>query len=453
MSRHLHLMGVGGVGMCGLAEVLLGSGYVVSGCDLASSERTLRLEDLGVRVMEGHDPAHVADADAVVVSAAVDGSSPELAAARERGLPVVRRSEMLGELMRGRRGVAVAGTHGKTTTTALVGHLLAAAGLDPTVVVGGWARDLGGHARLGGGDVLVCEADEYDRAFLQLGPEVAVVTTLEPEHLDCYRDVEDLTATFAAFANRCSAFGTVVLNGDDAGASSLLPLLRRRVVTYGLGGEARVQAADLVAEGAGSSFRITVGGRSLGSVRLPLAGRHNVSNALAALAVGFELGVPFPALADACAGFSGVGRRFEVRHGRRGMTVVDDYAHHPTELRATIAAVRQAFGGRRLVAVFQPHLFSRTRDFAAGFGDALLGADVAIVLPVYPAREAPLPGVSSDLVVVAARRGGHPQVLAAADLEDAVALVDELAETGDVVLTLGAGDVWQVAERLLEEAS
>ncbi len=452
MTSHLHFMGIGGVGMCGLAEVLLAEGHRVSGCDLADSERTRRLAGLGVSVQRGHDPDHLEGVDVLVVSSAVPAASPELAAARARGVPVARRAELLAELMRGRRGVAVAGTHGKTTTTALIGHLLAAAGADPTVIVGGRAHGLGAHARRGTGPLLVCEADEFDRSFLELAPEVAVITNLEAEHLDCYGDEEALTEAFAAFANRCSVFGAVLLCADDPGAWGLRGRLRRRVVGYGRSAAAELRLEIVDAGPAGTRFVVGRSGRVLGEVRLRLPGAFNALNAVAAIGAGLELGFDFATLAAACADFRGVARRFELRGERAGVTVVDDYAHHPTELAAVLGAARQALPGRRLVAVFQPHLYSRTRDFAPGFAAALLGAEVAVVLPIYPARERPIDGVSSQLVVDEARRLGHPQALAGPPPDEVMVQLEALLRPGDVLLTLGAGDVDRVAARWLEEA-
>jgi UDP-N-acetylmuramate--alanine ligase len=449
--RHLHFMGAGGVGMCGLAEVSLDEGRVVSGCDLAASDRTERLVALGAAMHVGHDPSHLEGVDALVMSAAVDPSHPEVEEARHRGLPIVRRSELLGEMMRCRRGIAVAGTHGKTTTTALLGHILTGAGCDPTVLVGGRARFLQSHGRLGAGDLMVCEADEYDRSFLELSPRIAVITNLEPEHLDCYRDHDQLTEAFVEFANRCSTFGCVVCCVDDPGARGVRTRLRRRVVGYGESSDAHVRAVDPVFEPAGTRFAVTVGGREIGEVGLPLLGRHNVANALAAIAVGLELGISFDVLAAHCADFGGVARRFEIVGQRDGVTVIDDYAHHPTELRAVLRAARQALPGRRLVAVFQPHLYSRTRDFAGEFAEALMAAEVAVLMPVYPAREEPIPGVSTRIVAEAAEGLGHPVVVEPLDIEDAVRCLDRLVEPEDVVLTMGAGDVDRVGAGWLGE--
>jgi UDP-N-acetylmuramate--alanine ligase len=452
-AHHLHLMGVGGVGMCGIAEVLIAHGLTISGCDLADNERTRRLAELGAEIHRGHGQGHLEGVDALVVSVAVPKEHPELVAATERGLPVVRRAEMLAELMRFKRGVAVAGTHGKTTTTALIGHLLTAAGADPTVIVGGRAHFLGAHARIGEAPLLVCEADEYDRSFLELAPHLAVITNLEPEHLDCYGSEEELRAAFTTFANRASVYGAVIVCADDPGAWGLCKHLRRNVVGYGSSEGAEMRLEIKASEARGTEFAVRRDGRRLGDVSLPLPGGFNALNALAAITVGLELGIEFEILAAACADFSGVARRFEVRGDRGGVTVVDDYAHHPTELKALLEATRQAMPGRRVVAVFQPHLYSRTRDFARDFATALLGAEVAIVLPIYPAREEPIEGVSSQLVVEEAVRLGHPRVLAGPPIGEAVQQLEELLEPGDVLLTVGAGDVDDLAAAWLEGAA
>ncbi len=360
-------------------------------------------------------------------------------------MPVVRRAEMLAELMRQRRGVAVAGTHGKTTTTAHHRPPPDLVGGDPTVIVGGRVQDFGAHARIGEAPILVCEADEFDRSFLELAPHLAVITNLEPEHLDCYGSEDDLEAAFASFANRASVFGSVILCADDPGAWGLRDRLRRRVRRLrrlARGGDA---ARDHTADVGGTRFAVSRGGRRLGEVNLPLPGAFNALNALAAITVGLELDLDFEDLAGACASFKGVARRFEVLGERDGVTVIDDYAHHPTELEAVLEAARQAMPGRRVVVIFQPHLFSRTRDFADRFAAALMGAEVAVVLPIYPAREQPIPGVSSELVVDEAGRLGHPDVTAGAPLDQALAQIEEIVRPGDVLLTVGAGDVDRLA--------
>ncbi len=447
--HHLHFVGIGGVGMCALAEVLLSDGFTVSGCDAEPSERTERLARRGASVLVGHDPAHLDGVDAVVVTAAVDRSTPEVAAARSRGIPVVRRADLLGELVRRGEGVAVAGTHGKTTTTSLVGWVLTQAGLDPTVLVGGHVRFLDAHAHRGHGDLVVCEADEYDRSFLALRPVWAVLTNVEAEHLDSYGSLADLEDAFVSFADSVPFYGAVVACVDDPGVRRLLPRLENRVVAYGTTPGVALRATGVEAGVWGTRFTVANHDVELGRLALPLAGLHNVRNALAAVAVGLELEIPFAVIADALAAFSGVARRFDVRGERTGVTVVDDYAHHPTELRAVLAAARQVFPGRRRVAAFQPHLYSRTRDFADEFGTALAEAEVVVVLPIYPAREQPLPGVSSALVAEAARAGGATRVVEPASLDEALAGLSALLEPGDVLLTLGAGDVHRLGERWL----
>jgi UDP-N-acetylmuramate--alanine ligase len=449
--RRIHFVGAGGVGMSGLAEILLLSTPLeISGCDRESGENTERLTALGAKISLGHDPAHLANVDVLVISSAVDESNPEVSAARERGIPVIRRAQMLGQIMRLKQGIAVAGTHGKTTTTSLTGMVLTEAGLDPTIVVGGRVRILGTNARLGRGDFLVAEADEYDRSFLELTPDVAVITNVEADHLDCYRDLDEIVDAFVQFANRVPFYGAVVACLDDLGVGAVLPRVEKRVVTYGESPQAHIRARDVRLEASGTRFEAwdSEQGR-LGEVSLPLPGRHNVANALAAIAVGRELLIPFETIARALAGFTGVVRRFERKGERGGVLVVDDYAHHPTEISATLAAARQVYPDRRLVALFQPHLFSRTRDFAVEFGRALLGADVAVVTDVYPSREKPLPGVTGQLVVSAAREAGHRNLMYLSEKKSVVDRLERLLRPGDLLLTMGAGDVVRFGEGYL----
>ena len=453
--RRLHFVGAGGVGMSGLAEILLLSTPLeISGCDKERSENTERLTALGAKIAYGHDAAHVEQADLLVISSAIAEGSPEVAAARRRGIPVIRRAEMLAEIMRLKQGIAVAGTHGKTTTTSLTGMVLTEAGFDPTIVVGGRVRILGTNARLGKGDFLVAEADEYDRSFLELTPVVAVVTNIEADHLDTYRDLADILEAFAIFANRVPFYGAVVACLDDPGVREILPRVKRRVVTYGESPEASLRAGEIRLEASGTTFEVWEGNTwSLGSVRLPLPGRHNVLNALAAIAVGRELSIPFPTIARALKDFTGVIRRFETKGERGGVLVLDDYAHHPTEIAATLAAARQVHPGRRLVALFQPHLYSRTRDFAEAFGRALLACDLAIVTDVYPSREKPIAGVTGDLVAQAARRAGHPDVLYISEKTRVVGELERVLKSGDLLLTMGAGDVVRLGEAYLAGTS
>jgi len=440
--------------MSGLAEILLLSTPLeISGCDLQRSENTDRLTRLGARIAYGHDPAHIRDADLLVTSSAVEDSNPEVLAARERGVPVIRRAEMLAEIMRLKQGIAIAGTHGKTTTTSLTGMVLTEAGFDPTIVVGGQVRILGTNARLGKGDFLVAEADEFDRSFLKLTPVVAVVTNIEEDHLDCYKDLEDILDSFSIFANRVPFYGSVIACADDPGVRQVLPRVTRRVVTYGVAEEANLRAKEIRLEAAGTTFEVWEGTWLLGTVRLSLPGRHNVSNALAAIAVGRELSIPFPTIARALSQFTGVIRRFETKGERDGVLVVDDYAHHPTEISATLAAARQVYPDRRLAALFQPHLYSRTRDFAEQFGRALTACDVALVTDVYPSRERPIPGITGEVIADAARQAGHPSVTYISEKKKVVSELRRTLRPGDVLLTLGAGDVVRFGEEYLKRAS
>jgi len=446
-------MGIGGVGMCGLAEVAHAGGAVVSGCDLAASERTERLSALGIEIHIGHDPRHLEGVDTMIYTAAVARDEDEFAAAARQQIPMVRRAVMLGELLDRHRGIAVAGTHGKTTTTALIGHLLTEAGLDPTVLVGGRARFADSNARIGCGELMVCEADEYDRSFLELRAAVAVVTNIEPEHLDCYGSPAELDAAFATFCNQTPETGRVVLCRDNEGSWALAGAVRRSVLSYGFSEDADLRAIDVRTEPGRSRFTVVHRGETLGEAAISIPGRFNILNALAALAVGLELDISFATLAAGCASFTGVVRRFDVLGSKNEITVVDDYAHHPTEIEAVLEAARQAFPGQRLVVVFQPHLYSRTRDFADGFGRALLGADVVVVLPIYPARERPIEGVDAALVVSAATRMGHPAISAGPAVAEAPVFVDGLLSKGDVLVTLGAGDVHRVAKEWLRGAA
>jgi len=450
--RHAHFVGIGGAGMSGIAEVLAQYEVKVSGCDLAASETTARLDELGVAVSLGHDPAHLEGVDLVVISSAIAAANAEVLTARAKGITVVRRAEMLAELMRLKYGIAVAGTHGKTTTTSLVGALLTEAGLDPTVIVGGRLRVSGTGARLGRSDYMVVEADEFDRSFLSLMPIVAVVTNVDVDHLDTYGDLDDIRDAFATFASRVPFFGQVLLCADDANAASLLPRLAdRRVVTYGLNPGCELTAVDLETRPEGSRFVLRHRDEGdLGRIEIPLPGLHNVRNALAAIGVARALGVDLAMQARALATFAGVHRRFERLGSHRGAEVVDDYAHHPTEVSATLAAARQVYPRKTIHAIFQPHLFSRTRDLASEFGRALIAADRVIVTDVYPSREKPVPGITGELVVAAARAAGHGRVDWCPSWRDAPALLADLGP-GDVVLTLGAGDIYRLAEELARE--
>jgi UDP-N-acetylmuramate--alanine ligase len=443
--RPIHFVGIAGAGMSALAELFTLRGINVTGCD-AHPENAPDLVDRGIAVESGHSPAHVAGARALVVTSAMPKQHPELVRARELGLPVVRRAEALGEATAGATLVAVAGTHGKSTTTVMATEALVAAGLDPTGYVGARVTSWGGNLRAGSPERFVVEADEYDRSFLALTPTVAVVTNVEADHLDIYADLADLEATFAQFVRRARY---VVLCADDAGANALATPASAEVIRYGITSpDARLRAIDLRREGLGTAFTVVYDGESQGEVCIAVPGEHNVRNALAALAAGIALGAKVPAMAPGLAAFGGVERRFQLLGEVNGAMVVDDYAHHPTEVRATVQAARGAAPDRRLVVAFQPHLFSRTRDFAREFADALILADVVYLADIYPAREQPMPGVTSGLIAdVMAELGRAPHWRGPA-AELALALATGL-ESGDLVVTMGAGDVTRVGAALL----
>ncbi|TMQ67483.1 MAG: UDP-N-acetylmuramate--L-alanine ligase [Candidatus Eisenbacteria bacterium] len=446
-THRIHLIGIGGSGMSGIAEVLLTMGYQVSGSDLKASETTERIAGLGGRVFIGHAPSNVEGAQVVVFSTAVHADNPEMVAARAAGVPVIARADMLAELMRMKYGVAVGGAHGKTTTTSLIAAVLARGGLDPTIVVGGRLRSLGSNARLGLGRFLVAEADESDGSFLRLSPAVAVVTNIDREHLEHYSGIEEIREAFVQFANRVPFYGAAVLCVDDREVRGILPRVTTRTLLYGLSPDAEVRGVQLSVGPERSHFRVVAQGRDLGAIELHVPGQHNTLNALAAVAVGLELEVGFAHIGEALGGFHGVARRFETRGEAAGVRVVDDYAHHPTEIRATLSVARGL--GRRVLAIFQPHRYTRTQALADEFGAAFADADRVWVLDVYAAGEPPLPGVSGAMIVERARQQGMRHVEHAADHAAAVTAVVAEARAGDLVLTLGAGDVWHIGEDVL----
>jgi UDP-N-acetylmuramate--alanine ligase len=447
--RQLHFVGIGGIGMSGIAEVLHNLGYLVTGSDSRESETTRRLSALGVRVAVGHRAENVEGADVVVRSSAVAQENVEVAAARQRLIPVVQRAEMLAELMRMKYGVAVAGTHGKTTTTSLVATVLARGGLDPTMVIGGRLNALGSNAKLGRGDFLVAEADESDGSFLKLSPTIAVVTTVDAEHLDYYRDLAQIQDAFVEFINKVPFYGLAVLCLDQENIQAVLPRVEKRYVTYGLRSQADFLAREIGFAGMTSECSVAWKGQPLGRLRLRVPGLHNVYNALAAVAVGMDLDIPFETIRDALAEFTGVDRRFQVRGDEGGVTVVDDYAHHPAEIQATLNAAKDGFG-RRVVAVFQPHRYTRTRALLSEFSTAFYQADHLFVTEIYPAGEAPIPGVSGSRIAEAVAEHGHKRVTYVADKSALPAAVLATLQPGDMVLTLGAGDIWRAGEEILD---
>ncbi len=461
-TRRVHFVGIGGSGMSGIAELLANLGYAVSGSDARLSPVTEHLASLGVRIEEGHDAAHVGDADVVVYSSAVRPTNEEIVEARRRRTPVIPRAEMLAELMRLKYSVAVAGAHGKTTTTSMIALVLERGGLDPTAVIGGRLSAFGSSARLGRGEFMVVEADESDRSFLKLTPSVAVMTNIDHEHLESYRDFEDLQQAFVDFANKVPFYGTIVACADDAHLRALLPAMTRRVTTYGLDApDARF--GGLEACGSGFDWRCTVVRRAgpdgpaasgrpetLGNIVLHVPGRHNLQNALAAVAVGLDLGVRFDVIAAALGEFRGAERRFQDHGEAGGVRVVEDYGHHPTEIAAVIGAARAAFG-RRLIVAFQPHRFTRTRQLMDRFGPALSGADVVVLTDIYAASEDPIPGVTLDALAAAIRRDFHGPLHVVRNVGDVPSAVARLAAPGDVVMTLGAGTIGAASEAILAE--
>ena len=442
--RPVHFVGIAGAGMSALAELFLRRGAAVTGCD-ANPAGAADLERLGVRVTP-HDPSHVDDARALVVTSAMAKNHPELVRAHERGIPVIRRAEALGEVTVGRELVGIAGTHGKTTTTVMTCAALTEAGRNPTALVGGRVAAWEGNLRAGGDSLYVVEADEYDRSFLALTPTVAVVTNIEADHLDIYADLADIRDAFAEFARGAR---TVILCGDDTGASTLPTPASTEVIRYGIDSrDARLVAKDVRRSGRGSSFDVVYDGELLGGVVLEVPGRHNVLNSMAAIAAGVSLGAPFDGLARGLGIFRGVERRFQRLGDANGVSVIDDYAHHPTEIVATLAAARGTFPGRRIIAAFQPHLYTRTRDFSTEFGAALASADVVYLTEIYPAREQPIEGVSASLIEASLKKAGGTLAWRG-DRSALAAALAAAVSSGDVVLTIGAGDITKTGPELL----
>jgi len=448
-TKHLHFVGIGGIGMSGIAEVLANLGYTVSGSDLTASETTQRLEECGCRVHVGHSAENIDGADVVVISSAVKEDNPEVVAARRDAIPVIPRATMLNELMRMKYGIAVAGSHGKTSTTSMVAGVMAEANMDPTVVIGGKLGSIGTNARLGEGDYLVAEADESDGSFLRLTPAIAVITNIDNEHMDYYVTFDKLRSAFRKFLNKVPFYGKAILCLDDPEVAGMLAGLERPHITYGMTAQADISASDIRHEGFASVYTASLGSEVLGEVHLPVPGKHNIYNSLAAIAVGLELEIPFGTIAKALAGYSGTQRRFQKKGEERGVLVYDDYGHHPTEIRVTLEAAKQGWKGR-VVAMFQPHRFSRTRDLLAEFGTAFNNADKVLVCDIYAAGEERIDNLTGEDVAGSIAGHGHRDVEFVGSCEEAVDRAVELLEEGDMVITLGAGDIWKAGERLLE---
>lgn len=452
--QHIHFVGIGGIGMSGIAEVLLNLGYRVSGSDLKVSPATERLALLGGRLFEGHAAGNIEGAQVVVTSAAVRPDNAELVEAVRRLVPVIPRAEMLAELMRLKYGIAIAGSHGKTTTTSMVATVLDRAGFDPTMVVGGRVNALGTNAKLGRGDFMVVEADESDKSFLKLTPTIAVVTNIDREHLDCYRDIDEIRDCFVEFVNKVPFYGGVVICLDDQNVQAIFPRITRRVITYGLRSQAEVSAFDvnILRDTFGSEFSVRRRGEELGRIRLNVPGEHNVGNALAAIAVALDLEIEFPVISVALESFRGTERRFQIKGRieteRDGILVVDDYGHHPTEIRATLAAAKVS--GRRLVVMFQPHRYTRTEKLFAEFARSFYDADVLLICDIYAANEDPIEGISAVALTEEIERFGHRNTRYIGGVERGALALAEVVQPGDLVLTLGAGNGWRAGEEFLE---
>jgi UDP-N-acetylmuramate--alanine ligase len=447
--KRIHFVGIGGIGMSGIAEVLLNLGYTISGSDLNRSDTTMRLESLGAAIFKGHDGSHLTDVDVVVTSTAVRADNPEVLEAHRKNIPVIPRAEMLAELLKMKFSIAVSGSHGKTTTTSMISTVLAHGGLDPTMVIGGKLANIGSNAKMGDGKFIVAEADESDGSFLKLSPSLAVITNIDREHLDYYRDIDDIKKAFLKFANSVPFYGSTILCADDENVQEVLPQIKRKTITYGINRPADYRATDMTFTGSSSGFSLHCRGESLGSVRLNVPGLFNIYNAMAAIAAARELDLDVPSIKAGLELFTGVHRRMEVKGHAGGITVIDDYGHHPTEIRATLAAARHAWPGK-IIVVFQPHRYTRTRALFDEFLTAFSQADALIVTDIYAASEEPIPGVNAARLCEGIRKSGHKD---ARYLPDFGAVVEYLLATvnpSDSVITLGAGTIWKVGEELLK---
>ena len=449
-NHRLHFTGIGGIGMSGIAELLINLGCSVSGSDIKPGPVIDRLRALGGEINIGHKAEHVYGADVVVISSALRPDNPELVEARRLQIPVIARAEMLAELMRLKYGIAVAGAHGKTTITSMIATVMVGGGLDPTAVIGGRLNAFGSNAKLGLGEFLVAEADESDGSFLMLSPTIAVISNIDREHMDHYADMNEIRGAFVDFANKIPFYGAVVACADDANVCSILPRLKRRFVTYGFADHADVSASRFEFQGFGSSCVVCRKKNVLGTLRLRVPGRHGALNALAAVATALELGIPFDKTAAALADFQNADRRFQIRGESGGVLAADDYGHHPTEITATLSAVRQSCG-RRIIAVFQPHRYSRVQALSEEFARAFDDADLLITLPIYAAGEDAIPGIDSESLVERIKQYGHRDAVYVSDFDAALRLLRGVTKEGDLVLTLGAGDVWKIGEMFLRE--
>ncbi len=449
--KNIHFVGIGGIGMSGIAEVLLNLGYTISGSDLSQSDITQRLAVLGAKIFAGHDASHLGDADVAVTSTAVKSNNPEVLEAHRRGIPVIPRAEMLAELLKMKFSIAVSGSHGKTTTTSMVSTVLAYGGLDPTMVIGGKLASIGSNAKMGDGEVIVAEADESDGSFLKLSPSLAVITNIDLEHLDYYRDIEEIKEAFLQFANIVPFYGSTILCFDDENVKTIFPQIKRKTITYGLTSSADYRAIDIRFAGSSSTFSLVCKGTPCGDVTLNVPGRFNVYNALATIAVAREFDMEYPAICEGLKRFVGVHRRLEVKGKSRGITVVDDYGHHPTEIRETLAAAKHVWKDR-IIVVFQPHRYTRTKALFKEFLTAFPDADTLIVTDIYAASEDPIEGVNAVSLCDGIRRCGNRDVTFLSDFDDIVKHLLSIAKPTDVIITQGAGNVWKIGEEFLKRS-
>jgi len=451
-TRHIHMVGIGGIGMSGIAEILLLRGYKVSGSDGSKSETTQRLKELGAVVHIGHDEKHIEGADVVVYTSAVKADeNVETRAALAKQIPVIKRAEMLAELMRMKYGIGVAGTHGKTTTTTLIGHVIQDGGFDPTIVVGGRVHSFDKtNAVVGKGDIIVVEADEFDRTFLRLSPSLAVITNIEAEHLDIYKDLDDVKNAFIEFAGKVPFYGVVVVCLDDPVVRSILPEIERRTISYGFTPQANIRAINIERDKFNSIFTVMSDGDPLGEIKLKSPGDHNIINSLAAVAVGLELGIQFAEIKSGLERYEGVFRRFQLKMESEDLLVIDDYAHHPTEVQATLQAARKGWPDRRIVAVFQPHLYSRTQKMYQEFGLSFFDAEVLVLTDIYPSREEPIEGVTGKLLADTAAKYGHRDIHYVKEKTELPGRLKQIVKPGDIVITMGAGDIYRFGEQFVE---
>ena len=449
MFRHvkkLHFVGIGGIGMSGIAELLINQGFDITGSDINDSKVIQNLKNKGADIFQGHNAKNLTDADVLVFSSAVNEDNPEIIAALKKNIPIIRRAEMLGELIALKEtSIGVAGTHGKTSTSSMVGAMLSQAKLDPTLVVGGLVRNINTNSLLGEGDLIVVEADEFDRSFLSLQPTIGIITNIELEHTDCYEDLYDLQNAFTQFANACPFYGAVIIGNQSPAAAEIIPNIKRPVITFGLTKKSDFYANDIIHNQSETTFTVFHKDKNLGVIHLQVPGEHNVLNALASVALGIEMNIPFHDVAAGLESYKGVRRRFDIKGEANGIMVVDDYAHHPTEVRVTLKSAKNGWN-RRIVGVFQPHLYSRTKAFYQEFAIALMETDILIITDVFPAREKPIEGINGKMVADFAKDSGHKNVFYIENLENLEKKLDNLCQPNDMIITIGAGNIWRYAE-------